>query len=188
MRCFIAIDVSEEVRHSIGSAIEKMKQLSRGVRWVSPGNIHLTLKFLGEVDDVAVNRVKERLSLICAGHGPFVLAINGAGGFPNLRSPNILWIGIDESEQLKLLNLDIEKAMCELGFARENKSFSPHLTVGRVSSRKDLDAVIREWITLKDTFFGSISVGETLLMKSTLKPAGAEYSKIAEFKLRKTVE
>jgi 2'-5' RNA ligase len=183
MRCFIALDISEEVRHSIVGAIEKVKDLSKSVRWVRPDHVHLTLKFLGETDDAMVLQIQERLSLLCRRHGPFALSVSGTGAFPNLRQPNILWVGIDESEPLRLLNSDIEQAMAALGYEGERKRFSPHLTVGRVRSRDSLEAVIREWSTFKDTVFGTITVGETLLMMSTLKPGGAEYSKMAGFKL-----
>ncbi len=184
MRCFVAIDVSEEVRFSIGGAIEQMRGLSKGVRWVPPDHLHLTLKFLGEADDSMVLQIQERLSLLCCRHATFALKVSGAGGFPNLRRPNVLWVGIDESGPLGLLNGDIEQSMAELGFEREEKRFSPHLTVGRVKSMSGLEAVVREWITFKDAVFGTITVGEVLLMKSTLKPGGAEYSKIAGFKLQ----
>ncbi len=187
MRCFIALDISCEVRHSIGSAIEKVRDLSRDVRWVSPDNVHLTLKFLGEVGEAIVPKIQESLSLVCGKHGRFALNVSGTGGFPDLRRPNIFWVGVDESGPLKLLNRDIEQSMAELGFERETRRFSPHLTIGRVErravSRYGLDAVIREWVALKDTVFGTIKVDETLLMKSTLKPGGAEYSKVAGFKL-----
>ncbi len=188
MRCFVAIDVSEEVRLSIGEAIGKVKGLSQGVRWVPPDHVHLTLKFLGEAGDAKVLQIQERLSLLCSRHAPFALRASGTGGFPTLRRPDVLWVGIDESGPLGLLNRDIEQSMAELGFEREKKRFSPHLTVGRVKSMDGLEAVVREWITFKDAVFGTITVGETLLMKSILKPGGAEYSKIAGFKLgqRKT--
>jgi 2'-5' RNA ligase len=183
MRCFVAIDVSEQVRLSVRGAIEKVKGLSRGVRWVPPDHVHLTLKFLGEADEAMAPQIQERLSLLCSRHDPFALTVRGTGGFPNLRRPNVLWVGIDESGPLSLLNRDIEQSMAELGFERETKRFSPHITVGRVKSMDGLEAVVREWITFKDAVFGTITVGETLLMKSTLKPGGAEYSKLAAFKL-----
>ena len=183
MRCFVAIDVSEEVRRAIAGATEKVKGLSKGVRWVPPDNVHLTLKFLGETGDDKVLQIQESLSLLCSRHPPFTITVRGSGGFPDMRRPNVLWVGIDESGPLGLLNRDIEKSMAELGFEKEVKRFSPHLTVGRVKSRDGLEAGTMEWITFKDTVFGTITVGETLLMKSTLKRGGAEYSKIAGFKL-----
>jgi 2'-5' RNA ligase len=183
MRCFVALDVSEGVRHSVGSAIERVKGLSKGVRWVSADHVHLTLKFFGEVGDAKVLQIQERLSMLCRRHGPFNLTVRGTGGFPNLSWPHVLWVGIDESGPLGLLNRDMEQSMNEIGFEREKRRFSPHLTVGRVKSRDGLEAVVREWITFKDAVFGTITVGEILLMKSTLKPGGAEYAIIAVFKL-----
>lgn len=183
MRCFIALDVSDGVRHSIAGVIETVKGLSRSVRWVSPGQIHLTLKFLGEVSAEMAGGIQERLSLLCGRHGRFVLTVSGAGGFPGLRHPNVLWAGINESEPLRLLHKDIEQSMAGLGFGREDKPFSPHLTIGRVKGREGLEDVIREWSGLKDLIFGSITVEEILLMKSILKPAGAEYSRMAVLKL-----
>lgn len=184
MRCFIALDVSGGVRHSIAGVIETVKGLSRSVRWVSPGRIHLTLKFLGEVSAETAGRIQEQLSLLCGRHGPFVLTVSGAGGFPDLRHPNVLWAGINESEPLMLLHRDLEQSMAGLGFGKEDKPFSPHLTIGRVKGREGLEDVVREWSGLKDMIFGSISVEEILLVKSTLKPSGAEYSRMAGFKLK----
>ncbi len=183
MRCFVAIDVSEEVRFSIGGVIEQMRGLSKSVRWVPPDHVHLTLKFLGEASAAKLLKIQESLQLLCSRHAPFALKVNGAGGFPDLRRPNVLWVGIDESGPLSILNRDIEQSMAELGFKREAKRFSPHLTVGRVRSMDGIQDVIREWITFKDMVFGTITVEETLLMKSTLKTGGAEYSKVAGFKL-----
>jgi 2'-5' RNA ligase len=113
----------------------------------------------------------------------FNINIRGAGAFPNFKYPNILWIGIDGPEELKRLYEDIEECMFELGFEKEDRKFSPHLTIGRVKDRKGIETVIKELHTFKDTFFGSIELNEVLLMRSILKPTGAEYSEIAGFKL-----
>lgn len=103
--------------------------------------------------------------------------------FTNFKYPNVLWMGIDESGELKRLYEDIEESMFELGFEKEDRKFSPHLTIGRVKDRKGIEPVIKGLYTFKDTFFGSIEVNEVLLMRSVLKSTGAEYSKIAGFKL-----
>ncbi|MBF0558658.1 MAG: RNA 2',3'-cyclic phosphodiesterase [Nitrospirae bacterium] len=183
MRCFIALEVSEEVRHSIARAIEAVKGLSRNVRWIPPDHIHLTLKFLGEVSDAMAIKIEEQLAMLCRRHGPFVITVSGTGGFPSLRRPNVLWAGIDKSGPLTLLHRDIEQSMAGLGFGMENRPFSPHLTVARVKSSAGLEDVIREWLKFKDAVFGTVTVAESLLMKSTLKPDGAEYSRLAGFKL-----
>lgn len=186
MRCFIAIDIPADIRQSITGVIGKCNQGSKGVRWVAPENIHITLKFLGEVNEGLISAIQEGLSAICAGHDIFTITIKGAGAFPNFKYPNVLWIGIDESKELKRLYEDIEEFMSKLGFEKEGRKFSPHLTIGRVKNRKGIEPVIKGLYTFKDTFWGSIEVREVLLMRSVLKPAGSEYSKIAVFQLSKS--
>ncbi|MDA8214463.1 MAG: RNA 2',3'-cyclic phosphodiesterase [Nitrospiraceae bacterium] len=183
MRCFIAIDMSEDIKGSISDVIERCGLKSKGIKWVSAENIHLTLKFLGDVKEDLIPEIEKRLALICMGHNIFNINIRDAGAFPNFKYPNVLWVGMDESEDLKRLYEDIEESMSELGFEKENRRFSPHLTIGRVKDRKGIEPVIKELYTFKDAFFGSIEVKEVLLMRSILKPTGAEYSKIADFKL-----
>jgi 2'-5' RNA ligase len=186
MRCFIAIDISGNIKDAIAGVIEKCRLNSKGVRWVPAENVHLTLKFLGDVKEDLIPEIKNGLAPICMRHDVFNINIRGAGAFPNFKYPGVLWMGIDESEELKRIYEDIEESMSELGFEKEDRKFSPHLTIGRVKDRKGVEPAIKELYTFKDTFFGSIEVNEVLLMKSVLKPTGAEYSKIAGFKLSKT--
>ncbi len=188
MRCFIAIGISDEIKGKIRILIDKMRHLSKGVRWVPIENIHLTLKFLGEVNEGLIPDIKNRLILLKNKYNPFKIDIKGTGAFPNPKHPNVLWIGVEPSEQLKRLYLDIEEAMYECGFEKEDREFSPHLTIGRIKDRKGIDLVIKELYTIKDIFFGSIDIREFLLMRSILKPTGAEYSEIARFKLEKNKE
>jgi 2'-5' RNA ligase len=183
MRYFIAIDMTENIKDAIAGVIEKCGLNSKGIKWVSAENVHLTLKFLGDVKEDLIPEIEKGLASICMRHDVFNINIRGAGAFPNFKYPNILWMGIDESEELKRLYEDIEESMSELGFEKEDRKFSPHLTIGRVKDRKGIEPVIKELYTFKDTFFGSIEVKEVLLMRSVLKPTGAEYSKIAGFKL-----
>ncbi|BCB96540.1 RNA 2',3'-cyclic phosphodiesterase [Dissulfurispira thermophila] len=187
IRCFIAIDMSENIKNAIADVIKKCGLTLKGVRWVLVENIHLTLKFLGDVEEDLIPEIEKELASICKRHNVFKINIRGAGAFPNFKYPNVLWIGIDQSEELKGLYEDIEKSMSALGFEREDRRFSPHLTIGRVKDRKGIESVIKELYTFKDTFFGSIEVNEVLLMRSVLKPTGAEYSKIADFKLSSNV-
>lgn len=183
MRWFIAIAISDEIRKSIGSVIDKLGKTQKGIRWTSPENIHITLKFLGETDEKLVPEIEARLSSICSNSRPFTINVRGAGVFPNPKHPNVLWVGIDKSEGLQNLNRLIEGAMSELGFEKETREFSPHLTIGRVKDRKGIGPVITGLYELRGTFFGALPANEVLLMKSILKPAGAEYSKVAVFKL-----
>ena len=183
MRCFIAIDISDEARKALADVIEKLGQKQKGIRWIKPENIHITLKFLGETSEELVPDIISRLSSIFSGHVPFTITVRGTGVFPSIRNPNVLWTGIDESKDLKYLTSLIEDSMAELGFEKETRDFSPHLTIGRVKDRRGAEPVITELYAMQDTLFGTVPVGEAFLMKSVLKAAGAEYSKVAVFKL-----
>ncbi|HMK56084.1 MAG TPA: RNA 2',3'-cyclic phosphodiesterase [Dissulfurispiraceae bacterium] len=183
MRSFIAIDIPELLRAALRDVISRMASDSGGIRWVQPANVHLTLKFLGEVPDDIVRKIGRRLALIGKIHRPFTVDVRGAGAFPSLRDPNVLWVGLGSSGQLAALYEDIEGSLAEIGFQRERRRFSPHLTVGRVKGMRGIDPVMKVLATYKETFFGTIEVREILLMKSTLKPSGAEYSKIVACKL-----
>jgi 2'-5' RNA ligase len=185
MRCFIAIELPQDIKESISSLIDKLRHISRGIRWVPVENIHLTIKFLGEVKEDLIPEIEKRLSSICMNHGSFNIAVHRTGAFPNFKYPNVLWIGTDESEELKGLHKDIDESMSGLGFEKEDRRFSPHFTMGRVRDGKGIESILKDLYTMKDNFFGSMAVNEILLMKSVLKPTGAEYSKIAVFKLEK---
>lgn len=184
MRCFIAVDISEDVRKSIGGVINRLMPLSSGVRWVAPGNMHLTLKFLGDVKDGSIPDIVKKLEAICDNFGPFAIEIKGTGVFPSVKYPNVIWVGAGESQELKNIHAIIQESMSEAGFEREKRKFSPHFTVGRVKDRRNIDLLIKELCTFKATVFGSIYIEEILLMRSELKPSGAEYSRIAVFKLK----
>jgi 2'-5' RNA ligase len=183
VRAFIAIDVPEDARASIRGIIRNIGADSRGVKWVPAQNIHLTLKFLGDVRDDLIPVIKKRLELLGSMYQPFTVDIRGAGVFPNFRNPNVLWIGIEALEGLKSLFMEIDISLSEIGFAREDRGFSPHLTIGRVKDKRGIDPVVKELATYKDTFFGTIEVREILLMESVLTPSGAEYSEVAVIRL-----
>jgi 2'-5' RNA ligase len=184
MRSFIAIDIPAEIKSAIGDIVRKTGG-SCGIRWVPESNMHLTLKFLGEVKEDLVSAIEQRLRAAAAHQRLFSIGIRGAGAFPNLRRPSVLWVGFEASARLKALFDDMETGLAELGIAKEDRPFSPHLTIGRVKELKGIEPVVRELSTYKDTFFGTIDVREILFMKSVLNPAGAEYSKVAVIKLNK---
>jgi len=183
MRSFIAIDIPAAIKSSIDDVIRTVSGDARGIRWVSTENIHLTLKFLGDVSDDLVPDIENRLKLIGKRYQPFSIGIRGAGAFPNFKNPNVLWLGVEVSDQLGALFRDIDATLSEIGFEKDSRRFSPHLTIARVKDRHNIGPVLKELSTYKDTFFGTIEIREILLMKSVLKPSGAEYSKAAIIKL-----
>lgn len=185
MRCFIAIDISADVREAIGNVVGKVRTISKGIRWIPPENIHITLKFLGDVKEDRIQEIERLLLQLCVKYSPFTVNVSGMGAFPSLKRPNVLWVGINDSAELRNIYQDIEKAMSTAGFKEEGRKFSPHLTIARVKDTRGIEQVIKEFATFRDAIFGSIYIEEVLLMKSVLKPAGAEYFRVAGFKLTK---
>lgn len=187
MRCFVAVDFPLDVKRAINDFILKIGDLSGDVKWVPSENMHLTLKFLGEVKDEAVGNVKQGLSSVCAGHKPFSIYIKGAGAFPNFKSPNVLWVGIGASPELAGLFRDIDDTAAGLGFVRETRRFSPHLTIARVKDKRSIGPMMKGLSEFREMSFGSAEVKEFLLMKSVLKPSGAEYSRVEAFVLGSSI-
>ncbi len=183
MRCFIAIDLCDAVRQAVAGCIEQLEPLSRDIRWVPPANLHLTLKFLGEVSDVHVRDVNRRLQELAAVSAPFSLEVFGTGVFPNTRRPTVLWIGIQQSPGLVHLQEGVEKTLAQLGFPPEARRFAPHLTIGRVKGVRGVDAALKHLLTFQNAFFGSINVNEIMLMQSVLSPSGAIYSAVGRYQL-----
>ncbi|MEC4686390.1 MAG: RNA 2',3'-cyclic phosphodiesterase [Nitrospirota bacterium] len=185
MRCFIAIDIGEEMKKELDAFMKGLKKLAPDVKWLSGNHIHLTLKFLGNTDENLVERIKASLESVASCHRKFNLTVAGAGGFPDYSRPRVLWVGINRSEELNLLYNNIESAMELLGFERETRKFRPHLTIARVKSQKGLPPLLKEIRGCKDKEFGKIEVSEVLLMKSTLKTTGAEYERLCSATLGK---
>jgi 2'-5' RNA ligase len=185
MRCFIAINIEDPLKKEIGSAIGSLGSGRWDVKWVSPENLHITLAFLGDIPDDSVPRVNDQLSAVSKSHAPFEVSLCGTGVFPDRKRPRVVWIGLSNPEKLKVLQNDIEQATLFISLAKEDRSFSPHLTIGRIRSLRDRDAFIRNIETLRDRDFGNIGVKKISFMRSELKPAGAQYSIVAEFPLTK---
>ena len=158
-------DASRPIREAAGQA-----------SWVAPSKLHLTLKFLGDIDEGRVPEIAARLREIATAHRSITLDIGGAGVFPNLRAPRIVWMGVETDARLELLGHDIERAFEALGFPMEGRAFRPHITLGRL--RSPLDAARRG--ALQDALRAStirrrIPVQTVDLMASTLGAGGSSY-------------
>jgi len=134
LRTFIAVEMSPSVIHRAGDLIDALRVAAAEVNWVRPQQMHLTLKFLGDVPDTETPDICRVVNDVAAGFEPFEITCRGAGGFPNLREIRTLWIGIEEgADELKRLQTEIDNALkSELGYAKEQRGFHPHLTIGRV--------------------------------------------------------
>lgn len=178
LRCFIAIELPPELKDTIHGLTGGLRASGARVKWVPAENLHLTLKFLGNTPEETVPDIRDRLAGVSALHPAFTLEFRGAGAFPDLRWPRVVWAGVLDSDALLGLQRDVEEAMGELGFAPEGKAYSPHLTLGRVKSPGGLAGLRGELAALGDTVFGSVRVGEVSLMKSELGPSGARHERL----------
>jgi len=183
LRCFIAIELPEGLKKTIDMYVERLKAAGADVKWIPSKNLHFTLKFLGSTPEKLIPDINKRLTKIAEMHHSFTIQIVGAGVFPNIKHPRVVWLGIQDSEDIIKLQCGIDKSMAEFGFEREDREFKPHLTIGRIRSLKNVDMLIKELATLKDVDFGKIEVKNIVIMKSELKPSGAEYFRLNEISI-----
>ena len=155
-----------------------------GASWVRPESIHLTLKFLGEIDDAKVRDVAAGLEKAAEGFHPFSLEVGGVGAFPNARAPKVVWAGIKESAELTKLQKSVDERLSSIGFEAETRPFTPHLTLCRIKSAEDARAIGRLLSEAKPQAKAAFDVGSFVFMKSVLKPQGAVHTDIKEFALK----
>ena len=183
LRCFIAVDIPEQIKKGIGEMIAVLKKYNADVKWVVHENLHLTLKFLGKTPEDLIPRIGKSLSEIALSYKPFCIKIYGMGLFPNKKYTRVIWVGIEDSDFLENLQKDIENAMELSGYPKEGRQFHPHLTIGRVRSQKGMVQIIHEVDNLQNKDFGTVEISNIKLMRSDLKPTGAQYSCLKEIPL-----
>jgi 2'-5' RNA ligase len=188
IRSFIAIELSPDILRRVSRLQERIKaDMPPGLlRWTRPEGIHLTLKFLGDVQADRLEAIAEALRAACLPHAPFSLSIGGMGVFPNPRRPRVLWIGVDEPAGVLIrLQRDVEQTVAPLGFPTERRRFSPHLTLGRVKRGRrpaELEA-LGQYAERASVRVGEMEVHAVHLMRSDLRPSGAVYTALAEVAL-----
>jgi 2'-5' RNA ligase len=183
-RSFFAVELSGEIAAGVRKIQGALRNRAVGVRWVRPEGIHLTLKFLGEVEPDRIEAIEHKAGEVIQGICPFIVEIKGGGGFPSAKNPRVIWIGVeDHSGMLKQLQTQVEAGMAELGFTQERRGYTPHLTVGRLRSGKGSKTVTQAIDAIKTSDLGSLEVREIILFRSHLKPTGAEYTKLSSFPL-----
>ncbi len=175
-RLFVALDVPESVK----IRMETLFEAEKGVRWVRPGQVHLTLRFIGEVDEATTAAIAERLRSVRA--APFPLHVGGVGVFPGRRRPRVLWVGADGGDGLAALHARVETAVREAGTAPDEKPFRPHLTLARL--RRPDPAWVRAFLAEhRDFDTEPFPVTRFHLYESRLLPEGAEHHRLAEYPL-----
>lgn len=184
IRCFVALNLSPELKAHLAELQVRLKQAKADVSWVKPENIHLTLKFLGEVEEERILAIKQAIQEGVEGEGALSVTLAGLGTFPHPRSPRVIWVGIEgEKERLSRLQERMEQAMEGVGFPREGRPFSPHLTLGRVRSARGVSDLVDLLGCHAGSEFGSFKAQSIELMQSQLHPAGAIYSILESFPL-----
>lgn len=191
IRAFIAINLSQEILESIEQLSLDLQSRLEGVpvRWVPTNNIHLTLKFLGNVSTSNLEMLKEILEKVVSTHHDCDISVGGIGAFPKPHNPRVIWVGMEAPQELISLQHNIEIETARLGYSREHRPFSPHLTIGRVSrnaSTQDARAIAEILDGYKVGFLGATRITSVDLYRSDLKPDGAIYTPIFTADLSKT--
>lgn len=184
MRTFISIELPDEIKQGIARVQEQLRKAGASAGWTRPEGIHLTLKFLGEVPDAKVQEIMQALDGAVKGSGKLNLKVEGAGTFPNVKNPRVLWVGVTgDIEKLAALQASVEDAMERLDFEHETRKFSPHLTLARIKFPKPRDNWQQIIEGIKDVKLGGFEAGQVRLMKSELKREGAVYTEVGRIEL-----
>lgn len=182
MRLFVAVDIPEDVRDAIAKLSHRLRPLSSSARWVRIEGAHVTLKFIGETSPDRAERIRSVLSSVHTS-APIELLFAGLGFFPNPHHPRVLWAGVTAGPALRELATSIEAQLEPLGVPRETRNFNPHITLARFDSPKGLDALRAAAKELGTPDFGRSSAREFHLYQSVLKPGGAEYTRLASYRI-----
>jgi RNA 2',3'-cyclic 3'-phosphodiesterase len=185
IRSFVAVNIDEGMKKDLYTTTQRLREIRCDVKWVSAENMHITLKFLGDTPEGLLPEISGRLSGIASSHLPFTIRLRSAGVFPDRRRPRVVWIDMSGTEEIIKLQKEVEESLATLGYKKENRAFSPHLTIGRVRAPQGSDLLVKGVETLKEKDFGIIQVEKISLMRSDLSPAGARYMSVGEFFLGK---
>jgi 2'-5' RNA ligase len=183
-RIFVAVTLAPALRDAVAGLRPHLASVSTSLRWVSTGNLHFTLQFLGRISAAQVARVTEVTREVARRAQSFAITLGGVGAFPSPRRPQVVWVGVPEgADRLTALADDLDRALHWLKFPPEPRPFRPHLTVARVKASgaaPDLSGLLPG---LRGLVIGSQAVDALLVMESTLKPAGAVYHAVDEVRL-----
>lgn len=188
VRAFIAVEIDPQAKQKISELITRLKKSEADAKWITENQMHLTLKFLGNISQDKIKEISDALSLISNDFKPFAITFSGIGAFPNMNHARVIWLGIDKgAEALMMLNEKIENTLEKYGFKKDGREFSPHLTLARVRSGKNIAGLAT---LIKETVFDSgkdTLVNKLTLFQSVLNPKGAVYTVISEGYLKATI-
>ncbi len=177
MRLFIAALLPEEVKAVIGAYIRVLKLRCEGVKWENDDKLHVTLKFLGSVDDARARQVSLLIGALVRNYSPFEMSVSNFGGFPDLGNARILYTGLSENPELSSLQSSMDEGLGALGFPRETRKFIPHVTIGRIKSRLE----IKETLPIHEKC--KFTIEEIAVVKSETRRDGSVYTPLHIFRL-----
>lgn len=184
IRSFLAIELPKPILRKIEEVEADLKSTHADVRWVSPEKIHLTLKFFGNIEESRIDSIFQSIEEPIRNTPSFSLKVLGVGAFPSMKSPRVIWMGlVNGSQILTSLQKQIETQLEKIGFQPEDRSFHPHLTLGRTKSSRGKDGLVERMEKHKEGEFGDFQVERVILFKSDLKPSGPMYTALREMKL-----
>ncbi len=180
-RLFVAVNLPEAERSGIHRAVSPLRASDLPVRWVPANNLHVTLAFLGDVEEERIGRISEALLRVGREHAPFTLDLRGLGAFPNLRRPRVLWIGAEGGPALRAVQRGVAAALKPLGFAPDDRVFHPHVTVGR-AQKHARPGDFGEFTALSETvtYQRRVGIHTVDLMRSQGGPDGVRYHVLAQ--------
>ena len=194
MRLFVALDLDEEIRRNISEFVERVRKSAPDARWTSVESLHITLKFIGESPDDTVKQIEEAVGAIQS--DSFEVKFSGTGFFPTPKAARVFWAGIQAERALTELAAKIEESLAGMGIPKEQRGFSPHLTLARAAGGSGApgwrrgDKPSRQFAVLQDQLarvaspeFGTMTAREFFLYRSQLSSKGSRYTKIARFAL-----
>ena len=182
LRAFLAIDVDEDLKAKMYKIIKQFKQIDANIKYVDLENLHLTLKFFGDIDTEGIDLLSSKIAGVVSNFDNFTVKIKGCGAFPNTKRIKVIWLGIDEDEIIKKLHDELDKEFVKLGFDKDKK-FSSHLTIGRMRNAKGKEKVKSTIEEFKEVEIGEMTVDKIVLKKSTLTPQGPIYEDLEIFEL-----
>jgi 2'-5' RNA ligase len=189
IRSFIAIELPDPAKDALRGVGERLRHKVPydSVRWTRVSGIHLTLKFLGDVAEADLPKIKAALTDVGQRHGPFRFTIGGVGCFPDVKRPRVVWVGVEEETgRLAALQRDVERSLAPLGFKPEQRAFHPHLTLGRTKRNvgsRDQGRLGEVIATAGVGELSQVQVTSLVLMRSDLRPDGAVYTPLGYFDL-----
>lgn len=185
LRAFIAFELSEEIIAAIKTVQADLKARGFNVRWTRPESIHLTLKFLGDIYAEDVDKIEDIMAAATTNRHPITLAAKGIGVFPNMKRPRVIWIGISgQTNSLSEFQNHLETDLERIGFQKEDRLFTGHLTLGRIRGAID-KTQLKEALKKFESFESKpFTANEVILFRSELKPDGSVYTKLKSVRLQ----